>query len=386
MSANGRQFLPLGECCQIVSGATPRTDNSAYWDGDIPWVTPKDMSGLDGAVMDQPERSITREGFESCSTTMLPKGAILFSSRAPIGHVAIAGRPMCTNQGFKSLVPDPTKLDSYYLYHCMKRYAPDVARLGRGATFKEVSKGIVEEFRIPVPPLAEQRRIAATLDKAVSIRHQRAHATKIREELRGNAFLGLFGHPLANDKGWPAQSLDTLGEVVTGRTPPTAEAGMFGGSIPFATPADIDDGLQHTERTVTEAGALQSRTVRPGSSLVCCISTIIGKVARTPKRTAFNQQINAVDWNVSINDWYGAHALSLMQPVIQSRATSTTVTMLNKSQFCRIQIPVPPRALQDRFGDIAETLSRQGAVIRDACSTADRLANALQEQFFQVGN
>jgi type I restriction enzyme S subunit len=117
-------MVPLGECCRIVSGSTPKRNKAEYWDGDIPWVTPKDLSKLDSPILKDAPEKITQAGYTSCSTTLMPEGSILFSSRAPIGHVAIAGRAMCTNQGFKSLVPGD-KVHSPYLYWCMRQYARD---------------------------------------------------------------------------------------------------------------------------------------------------------------------------------------------------------------------------------------------------------------------
>ena len=106
---------PLSEVCDIVSGATPRTSVSDYWDGDIEWATPADLSKLPTLTIGSSARRITSAGLASCSATVLPAGSVLFSSRAPIGHVAINAVPMATNQGFRSLVPTPGVVDARYL-------------------------------------------------------------------------------------------------------------------------------------------------------------------------------------------------------------------------------------------------------------------------------
>ena len=95
--------VPLGEISRIVSGATPKTGVAAYWDGDIQWATPADLSKLDGPYIAETPRTLTDAGVKSCATSVLPSGSVLLSSRAPIGHVAINTVPMATNQGFKSL-------------------------------------------------------------------------------------------------------------------------------------------------------------------------------------------------------------------------------------------------------------------------------------------
>ncbi len=189
MSARMRR---LGDCCEVVSGATPRTDNDAYWGGEIRWATPKDVSGLNSSTLYETPDKLTEAGYRSCSTKLVPPGSVLVSSRAPIGLVAIAGVKMCTNQGFKTLVPGP-ELSSSYLYHCMKANADRLASLGNGATFKEVSKSTVENFEIPVPQLEAQIRIATILDRVESLRRKRQEAIRLADELLRAVFIDMFG-------------------------------------------------------------------------------------------------------------------------------------------------------------------------------------------------
>ncbi len=154
----------IGDVCEVASGATPRTDRPEYWRGGIYWATPKDLSALDDFVLERTERTITEVGFASCAARMLPQGAILLSSRAPIGLVAIAGAPMCTNQGFKSLVCS-SSLDPWYLFSWCKLRNEFLQSLGRGATFGEISKAIVESIEIPVPPLDLQGHFGTLVRK-----------------------------------------------------------------------------------------------------------------------------------------------------------------------------------------------------------------------------
>jgi len=236
-------FVRLGDCCEVVSGATPRTDVIEYWNGDIIWLTPKDIANLsDPVVVDSPDK-ITQAGFDSCSTQMLPMGAILVSSRAPIGHVAIAGRPLCTNQGFKSLVPR-VGVDSRYLYHCMKYRAQRLAALGNGATFKEVSKAIVEDFEIPLPnDINEQRRIAAILDKVDTLRKKRVETIQLCREFLNSLYSSLV--KAAREEGAPALSLLDVCNITTGKL--DSNAAEDDGEFPFFTCA------QETSRINTYA-------------------------------------------------------------------------------------------------------------------------------------
>jgi type I restriction enzyme S subunit len=148
------------DVAQIVSGATPRTDNESYWDGDVNWVTPKELSGLESIYIGETERRITRQGLESCAASILPPGSVLFSSRAPIGHTAICTAPMASNQGFKSFVPRRGALEPHFLLFWLRLRRSFLEGLGMGATFKEVSKAVVARVELCVPPFDLQSQFA----------------------------------------------------------------------------------------------------------------------------------------------------------------------------------------------------------------------------------
>jgi type I restriction enzyme, S subunit len=203
--------VALGEVATVVSGATPRTSEKRFWGGDVLWTTPKDLSDLETPYLTQPARTITGEGLKSCAASVLPANSVLLSSRAPIGLVAINSLPMATNQGFKSLVPDERSLDSKFLYHWLKAKTFLLQSLGNGATFKEISKAVVERIEIPLPPLEEQRRIAAILDKADALRRKHKRALELLDSLTQSIFLDMFGDPVGNPKGW---AFAPLGDVI----------------------------------------------------------------------------------------------------------------------------------------------------------------------------
>jgi type I restriction enzyme S subunit len=200
----------LGDVAQVVSGATPKSSVDHYWDGDIPWITPADLSRLEGKEVTATSRLLTEAGLSSCSSRLLPPRSVLFSSRAPIGHVAINTVPMATNQGFKSFIPNQEILSPDYLYWWLKSSKLYLQSLGRGATFKEVSKEIVESIEIPLPPLEEQRRIAAILDKASGLSRNLAIAVQLEDEFNASLFDELIGDPVINAKGFTRSRLADL--------------------------------------------------------------------------------------------------------------------------------------------------------------------------------
>ncbi|KFA98434.1 restriction endonuclease subunit S [Vibrio sp. ER1A] len=210
-------LVALKDCCTVVGGATPKREVEAYWDNqDIPWVTPKDISKIKSIYFDDAPEYISQKGFDSCAAHKLPKGSLLLTSRAPIGNVAITTRELCTNQGFKSLVPNEN-VDIKYLYFCMLYSASRLDNEGNGATFKEVSKKVVEAFKIPLPPLETQKQIAAVLEKADQLRKDCQQMEQELNSLAQSVFIEMFGDPVTNPKGWEISALDSIASVQLGK-------------------------------------------------------------------------------------------------------------------------------------------------------------------------
>lgn len=148
---------------EVIGGATPSTKNESNFGGNIPWITPKDLSDYKYRHIYVGDRSITKTGYESCSTRLMPKDTVLVSSRAPIGYIAIAGRELCTNQGFKSIVPDKDIVDPLFLYYAILNNIESIKNLGSGTTFPEISTKILENYRIRLPGLEVQKKISQIL-------------------------------------------------------------------------------------------------------------------------------------------------------------------------------------------------------------------------------
>ena len=183
----GWQVENLIDFAEIKNGATPSTTDDANYGGDIVWITPKDLSDQQSKFVYQGERNITKQGFDSCSTSMLPINSVLMSSRAPIGLVSIAKHEVCTNQGFKSFIPKNIE-NSIYLYYYIKHHIKQIEQLGTGTTFKEVSRDDLCKFPILVVGANEaykqwielQDKIA---NKQFVLTKEIAALTKQRDEL-----------------------------------------------------------------------------------------------------------------------------------------------------------------------------------------------------------
>lgn len=199
----------------VVGGATPSTKNADnYDDGKIAWITPKDLSSFKGRYIERGERNITEVGLKSCSTQLLPKNTVLFSSRAPIGYCCIAANEVCTNQGFKSVIPNE-HIDPLFLYYLLKYNKDNIEGMGSGTTFKEVSGSTMKNIVISVPAEKKmQERIASILG---CIDDKIEHNERINNNLEQQA-MALFKswfidfEPFNNQKpnNW---TISTLGNI-----------------------------------------------------------------------------------------------------------------------------------------------------------------------------
>lgn len=229
----------LREIAAIVGGSTPRRNREEFWGGDILWLTPTDLPAPGSGVVDVSETAslITQEGLDSCSASLLPEGTVLFSSRATIGKVGIAAKPLATNQGFANFLPKKG-VDSRYLAYALMFNRDQIAGLAGSTTFKEVSKSSLKTFRIPLPPPSEQRRIVEILDQADALRKKRAEANKIADRILPALFYKMFGDPATNPKGWDAGITgDVIAETQYGTS---TKANTNGDGVPVLRMNNID--------------------------------------------------------------------------------------------------------------------------------------------------
>ena len=154
----------IKELCQIICGGTPSTTNPEYWDGDIVWLTPKDLSINRNKYIVDSSNKITSKGLNNSSTKIVPKGAVLLSSRAPIGYLAISNCELCTNQGFKSLVCNKNLINNEYLYYLLQTKVEELKSISTGSTFLELSTNTLKDYEIDIHDMAEQQHIVNSIN------------------------------------------------------------------------------------------------------------------------------------------------------------------------------------------------------------------------------
>jgi type I restriction enzyme S subunit len=227
----------IKDVCVVVSGTTPKSTEKRYWNGTHVWITPAELTE-DSFIVSDSERHITDEAVKATGLKPFPKGTVLLSSRAPIGKVAIAGCDMYCNQGFKNLICSDS-IYNLYLYYFLKSKTEYLNSLGRGATFKEISKGIVEDITIPFPAYDEQIHIAKQLQKITELIALKKRQYRYLDDIIRSRFLELFGDPLAGNAKWPIHNLCMVADAIdpqpSHRTPPIDKNG-----IPYISIKDCD--------------------------------------------------------------------------------------------------------------------------------------------------
>jgi type I restriction enzyme S subunit len=230
----------LGDITTIISGNTPSKSDGQYWDGDIVWVTPTDVTSVRGKYIDDSAERITQAGLENSSATLIEPGAVLMTSRATIGEAVINKVPATTNQGFKTLVPSDV-LDTDYLYYYINRLKPYLNAIGGGSTFSEVSKADVSGVRIALPPLSEQRRIADALSTVDERIQEEGDAVRKTENLKRGLMQDLLIQGIGHEEyaeqylgprrlevpaEWEKARLGEVTEIITrGKQPTYVEEG-----------------------------------------------------------------------------------------------------------------------------------------------------------------
>jgi type I restriction enzyme S subunit len=388
---SGWTTVRLEDCAEIVSGATPSTSESTYWDGDICWATPKDLSELEGAYISDTPRKITRSGLQSCAATVLPPDSVLFSSRAPIGHVAINTVPMATNQGFKSFVPNRERVHAKFLYHWLRRNRPYLESLGNGATFKEVSKAVVARIEIPLPPLPEQRRIAAILDKADALRAKRRAALAQLDTLTQSIFLDMFGDPATNPKGWPREPLTSACHCYSGGTPAKENPGNWTGSIPWFSPKDLkqhdlfdsEDHINDSIPSTTSLRLLPADTVAIVVRGMILAHTFPVSVLRIP--ATVNQDLKALLPRRPIDAQFLAHCLRVQSVRALGYVSESAhgTKRLDADGLEKLYVLHAPMELQHRFAELVKRSEQALSALGMSHAGLDALFASLQHRAFR---
>lgn len=385
----------LGEVCTIVSGSTPKTSVTSYWDGNIKWITPAELNEDTFYIMDS-VRHITEEGKEKTGLSYLPTGTVILSSRAPIGKTAIAGCEMCCNQGFKNLICSDA-IYNEYLYFFLKSKTDHLNSLGRGATFKEISKSIVENIEIPLPEVNQQKEIAEKFKKLEQLISLRKQQLAKLDELVKARFVEMFGDSVANTKNFPSTTLETVMTVFpqNGLYKPQTDYVQDDTGIPILRIDAFYNGKvtnwKTLKRLICSETEIDRYLLRENDIVINRVNSIeyLGKCAHIvglKEKTVFES--NMMRFHIDekkVNAVYVTEVLcteDIYRQILRRAKKSVNQASINQEDVKSLEILVPPLSFQNQFAAFVERVDKQKQTVQQSLEKLELMKKALMQEYF----
>jgi len=380
----------LGEVCEVVSGTTPKTSLPEYWDGDIDWITPAELSD-ETYIINESVRKITQQAVSGTGLKPFPAGTVILSSRAPIGKVAIAGKEMYCNQGFKNLICSE-KISNLYLYWFLKGNTLYLNSLGRGATFKEISKSIVESIEIVLPSMDEQLKRAETLKRCWDIISLRKQELNRLDALIKARFVELFGDPVRNPKGWSSVGLLELGSCKNGMNFHTDDAGV---EVHCLGVGDFKDKSVISDTSVLPLVSLNEMPsgeyllqdgdivfVRSNGNKALvgrCLAVFPGQIQTTFSGFCIRFRKSSHE----ITTEFLIHVLKTESMRKKMQGRGANIQNLNQQILGSLSVPVPPVDLQNRFSEFVAQVDKSKLSVQKSLDQLETLKKALMQEYFE---
>jgi type I restriction enzyme, S subunit len=378
----------LGDVCEIAAGGTPLRSVAEYFDGDIPWVKIGDLA--QGTVISTEER-ITRRGLEGSAAKLFPAGTVLVSIFATIGRTAVLGIDAATNQAIAGITPrDPGKLDSVYLRHYFDSITASLVKAARGVAQLNINLGILKALPFPLPPLAEQRRIAAILDQADALRAKRREALAELDSLTQSIFIEMFGDPASNPKGWPDKGLgDAIQLLQYG--PRFYDEAYSTDGIRIARITDLSEAgeldFDSMPRMAVTQRNLTQFSLEPGDMIFARTGATVGKVAvyrEGDPPCIPGAYFIRLKFRSDLMPDYCAAVLrsSSVREMVTVQSRQAAQQNFSGPGLRRLPMPVPPLALQRSFATRIQAVESLKATNRTALAESDALFASLQHRAF----
>ena len=379
-----REILRFKDVATIVGGSTPRTDVPEYWGGEHFWVAPAELDG--SKFISSTVKTITDLAVQKTNLTLLPAGTVLLSSRAPIGKVAITTVPMYCNQGFKNVVCGD-RLYNGYVYYFLKNSVSYLQSLGTGATFKEISKKVVENVTIPVPSMEEQRRIAQELDILTNIINCKKSLLRDLDSLAQSIFYETFGDPVSNDKGWSIANFGDVCNSELGKMLDTKRAS--GNRKQYLCTINVlwdKIDLSTQKEMLIEDDELERYSVRRGDLLIC-EGGDIGRSAIWDKdiEMYYQNSIHRVRFDESrMLPQVMLHIFKILKErgELDNYGKGQTIKHLVKKALLSIPVPVPDIELQRVFVKRLEAINKSKKLIECSLVSAQTLFDSRMNHYF----
>ncbi len=384
---------------KVVNGSTPRSEEPSYWDGDIPWVTPDDLGELTSRELLEPRRYITEDGYRSCGTSMVPSGSLVLSTRAPIGHLVIAGVYLCTNQGCRSLVfcKDHNR---YFFYYLLFAAHSELESWGQGSTFKELAKSKLEYISLVDLPLHEQLAIVSFLDRETAkidaLISKRERLIELLQEKRTALISqavtkGLDPNVQMKDSGvdwlgeipahWDVMRLKWVGKAIIGLTyDPSDLVDEHEGTLVLRASNVSDRKIVLGDNVFVRTEIPERLVTKVGDILICSRSGSRGLIGKSAK---IDEDSAGVTFGVFMtifrsphNDYLFHVSNSKLFDYQSGAFLTSTINQLTLENLYSFEVPVPPL---DEQSQIASFLDRETVQIDTLISKVKESIDMLYE-------
>lgn len=386
----GIKKMKIKEFAEVVSGSTPKTKVDEYWNGEYFWITPAEIKEGDKYI-NYTSRTITKEGVDSCSLRELRPNTVLLSSRAPIGKVALLGNSMYCNQGFKNLICNEEIVNPEYIYYWLSSKKEYLNSLGRGATFKEISKKIVEDIEVPVQTLEEQKKIVNVLNKAQELIEKRKEQIELLDELVKSRFIEMFGDPVTNPKGWEKGRIaDIVVKTQYGTSAKADEQNgefkvlrmnniTYGGHWDFSSIKYVDLNEKDKEKYLVYKGeVLFNRTNS---------KELVGKTAvyKGDKPMAYaGYLVRAIPNERATGEFIAAYMNTkyIKAKLLNMAKSIVGMANINAEEFKKIDIYIPPIELQNKYIQFVEQVDKLKFEMEKSLKELENNFNSLMQKSF----
>lgn len=383
----------LGDICTIVSGSTPKSNVPEYWDGDIKWITPAELDQGTYIINDS-VRHITELGVAKTGLKPFPQGTVVLSSRAPIGKTAIAGCEMYCNQGFKNLICTD-RINPRYLYWFLTCNTEYLNSLGRGATFKEISKEIVANIEIPLPSLEQQISVAEKFEKVSEMIALRKEQLAKLDQLIKSRFIELFGDPVRNPMSWETALLkNATSKIGSGATPKGGKESYQAEGITLIRSMNVHDGrfeykdLAHI--TDEQAKQLENVTIEENDVFINITGASVARSCIVPNHilpARVNQHVAIIRCITSMLNPVFANQMFLNpsfkgQLLDIGESGGATRQAITKQQLEELEIILPPIEQQEQFAAFVEQTDKSKLTIQQSLDKLEMLKKSLMQQYF----
>ncbi len=380
-------MVKLGDVFDIGRGGSPRPIEAYLTDAPngVNWIMISDTQE-NSKYIENTKKKIKVEGVKK--SRYVHEGDFLLTNSMSFGHPYILKTAGCIHDGWLVLSPKKDNISNDFLYHLLSSdvLKREMLKNAKGAVVKNLNKEIVASLSFPLPPLEEQKRIAAILDKAHSIRQKRQKNLENADTLIKSVFLDMFGDPVTNPKGWEIMSLHQLGEVNRGisKHRPRNASFLLGGKYPLIQTGEVANAnifITDYSATYSEEGLKQSK-MWPIGTLCITIAANIAKTAILKIEACFPDSIVGFSANKKTNELFIHFWFSFFQKILEEQAPESAQKNINLAILRELQVICPPIALQNKFAEIVTKIEAQKAKQQEHLHEADQAFKALQQQFF----